>query len=107
MAADLAEVERLGKPLLKTLHEIERLMGEWQATLPEERKGTLDKAMENVRKFVEYRTELVRIGETDGNPKAREYGDNDTNRANRQALNKEIDGLALANNEEITGLQRA
>jgi methyl-accepting chemotaxis protein len=107
MARNLAEVQKFGTPLLKTLHEIERLMGAWQALMPEDRKPAMDKALEHVRKFVEYRTELVHIGETEGNPKAREYGDNDANRANRQALNKEIDGLALANNEEIAVLQRA
>jgi hypothetical protein len=34
-------------------------------------------------------------------PAAREYGDNDENRANRQSLNKEIEVLARSTNAEI------
>src|SRR5260221_7739668 len=44
--------------------------------------------------------------ETDG-PAAREYGDNDLNRANRQSLNKEIQNLAEANNAELVALKGA
>jgi methyl-accepting chemotaxis protein len=47
----------------------------------------------------------VRRGIASGGPAAREYGDNDENRANRQALNKEIEALATSTNAEIATLK--
>jgi methyl-accepting chemotaxis protein len=41
--------------------------------------------------FIRFRTELVRLGREEGPAKARMFGDNDTNRANRQKLNDEVD----------------
>jgi methyl-accepting chemotaxis protein len=107
MARDHAEAEKFGVPLIKNLHEIERLMKAWQDLLPAERKHETDKASDNLKKFVEFRSETVRRGiEIDG-PAAREYGDNDLNRANRQSLNKEIQSLAEANNAELVALKSA
>jgi methyl-accepting chemotaxis protein len=107
MARDRAEAEKFGVPLIKNLREIERLMKAWQDLLPAERKHETDKASENVGKFVEFRTEAVRRGIEIGGPAAREYGDNDLNRENRQSLNKEIQSLAQANNAEVLALKSA
>ena len=47
----------------------------------------------------------MRRGIASGGPAAREYGDNDENRANRQSLNKEIEALARSTNAEIATLK--
>ncbi|MBI3454121.1 MAG: Tar ligand binding domain-containing protein, partial [Rhodospirillales bacterium] len=62
MARDVAEAEKFGAPLLKNLKTIEERMTRWLSLMPAERKTTTDRAMENVRKFVEFRAELVRRG---------------------------------------------
>ena len=105
MARDAAEAEKFGKPLLKNLHEVKELIAAWRELLPQMRKNETDKASANIEKFIEFRTETVRRGIASGGPAAREYGDNDENRANRQALNKEIEALARSTNAEIATLK--
>jgi methyl-accepting chemotaxis protein len=105
MARDAAEAEKFGKPLLKNLHEIKELITAWHELLPQARKNQTDRASANIDKFIEFRTETVRRGIANGGPAAREYGDNDENRANRQSLNKEIEVLARSTNAEIATLK--
>ncbi|MBV8653389.1 MAG: MCP four helix bundle domain-containing protein, partial [Alphaproteobacteria bacterium] len=107
IARDSAEAKKFGATLTKSLHDIDDLMKEWRALMPPARQHEMDKALENVRQFIEFRTELVRLGVEEGAEKARPYGDNDANRTNRQDLNKEIDALALINNAEIKALKQA
>jgi methyl-accepting chemotaxis protein len=105
MARDAAEAEKFGKPLLKNLHEIKELIAAWRVLLPQARKNETDRASANTDKFTEFRTETVRRGIASGGPAAREYGDNDENRTNRQSLNKEIEALAKSTNAEIASLK--
>jgi methyl-accepting chemotaxis protein len=105
MARDAAEAEKFGKPLLKNLHQIKELITAWHELLPQARKNQTDRASANIDKFIEFRTETVRRGIANGGPAAREYGDNDENRANRQSLNKEIEVLARSTNAEIATLK--
>jgi methyl-accepting chemotaxis protein len=106
MARDRAEAEKFGKPLLETLRRMEKTMAEWKALLPPDQVAEFAKAELNAKQFVEFRTELVRLGLEVGNPTAREYGDNDANRTNRAALNKEIETLADLNNKTIAELSQ-
>ncbi len=97
MAKDRAEAEKFGKPLLATLEAIGKAFDAWKALLPEARRPELTAAGDDIAHFIAYRRELVRLAEEVGNPTAREYGDNDLNRANRSALNRKIQALAAAN----------
>ena len=105
MARDGAEAEKFGKPMLKNLQEIKNLITRWRELLPQQRKGETDRASANTDKFIEFRAEMVRRGIAEGGPAARELGDNDANRANRQSLNKEVEALARSTNAEITALK--
>jgi methyl-accepting chemotaxis protein len=105
MARDAAESEKFGKPLLKNLHEIKNLITAWHELLPAQRKHETDLAAANTDKFIQFRTETVRRGIENGAAAAREFGDNDENRANRQSLNKEVEVLARSTNAEITNLK--
>jgi methyl-accepting chemotaxis protein len=104
MARDAKEAEKFGKPLLASLQRIDERMAEWVRLMPPERRHEMEAALASVKEFKEFRTELVRLGIEVGNPTAREYGDNDANRKNRQALNRDIQGLAEANNKLIDAL---
>src|SRR6476469_6495157 len=105
MARDAAEAEKFGKPMLKNLHEIKTLITAWRELLPQQRKNETDRAADNTDKFIQFRTEMVRRGIAEGAAAARELGDNDENRANRQSLNKEVEVLAKSTSAEITNLK--
>ncbi|CUW41690.1 Methyl-accepting chemotaxis protein [Magnetospirillum sp. XM-1] len=97
MSRDAKEVEKYAPPLLKNVAEINRLMAEWTALVPEAERSAFKPAIEHAAQFAAFRTELVRLGREVGAPQARVFGDNDANRANRQELNKQIEILASAN----------
>lgn len=105
MSRDTAEAEKFGKPLLKNLQEIKNLITAWRELLPPQRKNETDRAAANTDKFIQFRTETVRRGIENSALAAREFGDNDENRANRQSLNKEVEVLARSTNAEITSLK--
>ena len=101
MARDQAESDKFGAPLLANLAAIGRAFETWQALMQAGRRPELAVAEDDVRSFIAYRRELVRLGHDSGAPAARIYGDNDVNRLNRMALNKEIVTLSAANGREI------
>lgn len=101
MAQTQADVEKYAVPLLKNLDKVKQQVKKWRELLPDERKGELDAVSAKVDEFVGYRSELVRLAREVGIAEARAYGDNDTNRANRKALNELITGLAEGNQSEV------
>lgn len=106
MSQSQADVEKYGVPLLKNLDKIKKQMQDWSNLLPDERKSELDAATAKVTEFAKYRGELVRLAREVSIPDARAYGDNDTNRANRKALNDLVVGLAAKNNEEVAAARQ-
>ncbi len=94
MSRDAAEVDRFAKPMKTTLDLLEKRLGEYQALAQGAQKPAMDEAVARGREFVTFRRELVRLGQTEGAPAARAYGDNDANRANRQAFNKAMVALS-------------
>ncbi|PKU25518.1 methyl-accepting chemotaxis protein [Telmatospirillum siberiense] len=105
MARSAAEVEKFAVPLLKTLDDLEKQADAWKALTPESQKSRMAELDTELRRFVAFRKELVQIGRQQGNPAAREYGDNDQNRVNRQKLGKQVAEFAEAHNREITFLR--
>ncbi|HYH18347.1 MAG TPA: methyl-accepting chemotaxis protein [Azospirillum sp.] len=102
MSRDRQESEKFAKPLLENLRVLEQRMADWQRLLPDARRGELTAGMNSVRKFIEIRSELVRLSREDTLEKARAFGDNDAARANRKKLNDEIQALAAVQAKEVT-----
>lgn len=101
MAVDKAEAEKFATPLIATLKQLDTRLTEWRALVePNDMAGfqTIEAA---ARDFIKFRTELARLGVEVSGAKAREFGDNDANRSNRQALNKAVQTLADSNNTSI------
>ena len=104
MARNAADVEKFGKPLLKNLTNIEDLMARWATLVDPGSRADFDDCMRQVRDFVSLRTAVVEAGRTQGGPAADKIGNNDANRANRQAFNQAVVVLAQKNAKEITTL---
>ena len=101
MSTTQEDVEKYGKPLLKNIEKINELMTEWKELMPKGQEAQLVPTLAKVEEFSTYRTELVRLARHVGAAEARAYGDNDSNRNNRKALNELIVGLAEKNNEGV------
>ncbi len=101
MSRDAKEAEKYSPAILKNVAEINRLMAEWAALVPEAERAAFKPVAEHAAQFAAFRTELVRLGREVSTAEARLYGDNDVNRANRQALNKQIESLAAANAAKV------
>ncbi|HRN83748.1 MAG TPA: HAMP domain-containing protein, partial [Hyphomicrobium sp.] len=79
-----------GEGLLKNLSELERTTDLWAGTVVEEQREEFAKTKGTIGEFIGFRTELVRLAREASLPAARQFGDNDANRANRQALNEQL-----------------
>ncbi|KIL99144.1 hypothetical protein CCC_03362 [Paramagnetospirillum magnetotacticum MS-1] len=104
MSRDAKEAEKYAPAILKNTAEISRLMSQWSAMVPEAERAAFKPAADQADQFAKFRAELVRLGREVGTTEARAFGDNDANRANRQALNKHIEVLAAANAAKVTEL---
>ena len=94
MARDMAEAKRYGEPLLKNLVKVKQVVDEWEKVIAPESRATFDEKLKRpVADFITFRTETVRRAYEVGPPAAREYGDNDANRANRQSINVGLESL--------------
>ncbi len=94
MSRDAAEVEKFAKPMTASLDLLDKRLGNYQALAQGTQKAAMDEAVAKGREFVTFRRELTRLGQTEGAASARTYGDNDANRANRQAFNKAMVALS-------------
>ena len=97
MAENPERVERFGKPLLENLKSIEDLIREWRPLVPADHLAQFAKVEERAAEFVRFRARLVELGRQGGAAPAREWGDNEANRTNRQAFNKELQAIAALN----------
>jgi methyl-accepting chemotaxis protein len=107
MSRDVTEAEKFAKPLLVNLAAIEARMAYWVERLPPAEAGSLDAAKGQVADFVALRTEMVRAERERGPKAADTIGNNDANRANRQALNTSIAALATLNSQVVGRLVAA
>ena len=102
MAENKERVEQFGKPLLENLKRMDGLLAQWRPLVPPSQMEQFQRAEQHTAEFIAFRTKLVELGRTEGAAAAREWGDNDANRTNRQALNKELQGIAAQNAELIS-----
>jgi len=106
MSRDFAEAKRFGTPLVRNLDQLRTTMGEIETLLEPDQRTAFDEFKTVVNQFITFRTELVRLGTEVEVAKGREYGDNDANRSNRQALNQRLDAAAKRNFEQVVALNQ-
>ncbi len=91
MSPDAKTASRFGEGMLKFLDQMRARGAEMrkvEAALGAAPATELYAALDD---FIRFRTEMVRLARDETPAKAREFGDNDANRANRQKLNDEVD----------------
>jgi methyl-accepting chemotaxis protein len=97
LATDIADAERFVAPLLANLAEIERLVRDWRALPGSNAEAAFDAVAEQLDAFVRFRTELVERTRAEGPTAAHQFGNNESNRDNRKALNAALRHVAIFN----------
>ena len=95
------EVEKYAKAMEAVLPRIASRMAEWRKVAAPERLDEFNALSAEIESFIQVRTELIRIGRTQGGADGRIYGDNDTNRSRRQALNAKIIKMTAAGKADM------
>ena len=105
MSSEAADRAKYGAGIMKFLAELEANMVAWKEHVTPKDREDFARAQARMQEFIRFRTELVRLGNEVGQAAAREWGDNDANRTNREALNRAIETLANANYAELAQLR--
>ncbi|MBL8805715.1 MAG: HAMP domain-containing protein [Rhodospirillales bacterium] len=107
MSKTFEESGKYGKGIMASLKLLQAEMDKWASSVKPEQRETFAQAQAETKRFIEFRSELVRLGNEVSPAKAREFGDNDANRSNRQALNAFIQKIAAGDMIEIGHLDQA
>ena len=103
MSADTNAAKPFAAGIMRFTAEMEAVLKDW-TTLIGPQAASTDEAklfIAQVNQFIQFRRELARLGTDVDTKQAREYGDNDANRSNRQAVNRLIDGVTKRNAERV------
>lgn len=105
MSSKATDRANYGAGVMKFLAELDADMAAWKEHVAPEDREDFVRAQARAQEFIRFRTELVRLGNEVGQVAAREWGDNEANRSTREALNREIDALAMANYADLAELR--
>ncbi|CAK0763564.1 hemerythrin [Azospirillaceae bacterium] len=105
MSRSQSESEKFAVPLLANLERMRSVLKDWRNQFPSVGQETFDAAEKATETFIRFRTELVRLSREVGLAEARSFGDNDVNRAARNALNEQIKVLSADNEREVIRLR--
>lgn len=106
MSSKATDRANYGAGVMKFLAELDANMAAWKEHVAPEDREDFVRAQARAQEFIRFRTELVRLGNEVGQVAAREWGDNEANRSAREALNREIDALAMANYADLAELRK-
>lgn len=102
MSPDWSTAQPFAKKLLSSLEKLEGTLAEWRKKVIAGQEQNIIELEAKLKRFVEFRRELVRLAREETTAKAREFGDNDANRKSRSALNDSLVLLAKAYENEVT-----
>jgi len=107
MSQSIPEATRYGNGILAFLKQLDAEVKKWEGAVTPDQRENFAKVTAETKKFIDFRTELARLGREVSPAAGREFGDNDANRSNRQALNRFIQDVAKLDAAEIERLDAA
>ena len=102
MSTDRARVKQYADELLKRNSELAGVMGRWKETVHADDVEQFTAFKRRIDQFIDFRKELARRAVDISPAAAREWGDNDVNRAQRTQLSSDIGSLVRIYNERTT-----
>ncbi|WP_370152246.1 HAMP domain-containing protein, partial [Ferrovibrio sp.] len=109
MSDDAKDAKRFADGINRFTGQIDELMAEWSRLVGPDAVKTegAQKFIGLVNDFLKFRRETARLGVEVGPQAANEQGNNDANRANRQALNQAIVAINKQNAERLIAVNDA
>ncbi|WP_370155116.1 methyl-accepting chemotaxis protein [Ferrovibrio sp.] len=101
MSKDSEAAARFAKGMTASLAEMEKLIPQYEATIPPERRAAFAERRQVMEDFIKFRRETARLGTEVSPAAANEQGNNEANRANRKALNDSLEEAARRNDAGI------
>ena len=96
---------KFAEGIAKGLDGIDETLNEWRPLVPAEQKAAFDAVVARAAEFRTFRAETARLGTTVSIAAANEQGNNEGNRANRKAFQKEIDAVVETDNQNLTAIR--
>ncbi|MCO5153300.1 MULTISPECIES: methyl-accepting chemotaxis protein [unclassified Shinella] len=102
---DTDGAKKFAEGIAKELDGIDKTLNEWRPIVPETQKAAFDAVVARAAEFRTFRMETASLGTTVSIVAANEQGNNELNRANRKAFQKEIDAVVQTDNENLTAIK--
>jgi PAS domain S-box-containing protein len=102
MSTDRGTVKQYSDEVLKRSRELTDVVTGWEATIRSDDTAQFSAFKKRFVQFIEFRGELARRAVQVSPAAAREWGDNDANRALRSALNADLEALATIYRERAS-----
>ncbi|WP_280777761.1 methyl-accepting chemotaxis protein [Rhizobium sp. SG_E_25_P2] len=106
-AASTEKAKKFGDGLMEHLAEMDAVMAKWAPQVPAEQKAQFEAMSAKSAEFRKFRSETVRLG-TEVSPKdADAQGNNEANRENRKAFQKQIDAIVETDQAALTAIDES
>jgi methyl-accepting chemotaxis protein len=108
MSDTTAAAKPFANGIVRFTGQMEALIKDWTALIGPQAAASEEarQFIALVNQFIQFRRELARLGSDVDTKQAREYGDNDANRSNRQALNKAVETVNNRNAERVAAVSQ-
>jgi methyl-accepting chemotaxis protein len=100
-APSLKDAQKFADGLIDDLGEMDTVLKAWAPLVPADEKDAFDKVVSRSQEFKAFRAETARLGTTVSIAKANEQGNNEANRANRKAFQKEIEAVVNVDKKRL------
>ncbi|HEY4546429.1 MAG TPA: methyl-accepting chemotaxis protein [Pedomonas sp.] len=94
MSTEPEDVEVFANSLEAGVGRFTQMLDAWSKMIPDEQRAEFAQLESEGRKFAQYRIEMAQVAREQGGAAARLLGDNDENRASRQALSAHVRSFA-------------
>ena len=102
---DMEGAKKFAEGIGKELDGIDATLNEWRPLVPEAQKAAFDAVVTRAAEFRTFRMETARLGTTVSVASANEQGNNEGNRANRKAFQKEIDAVVETDTQNLAAIK--
>ena len=92
-AKDIESAKKFVDGLIENLGEMDKVLAAWTPLVGADQKTTFDNLLARSAEFKTFRTETARLGTEESPEAANKQGNNEANRSNRKAFQKEIDAM--------------